>query len=243
MPGVHKNRPRRKGGDDDEPIASGVSKLTETINARMLSIPQGPPKQGDEEAKQNFVLNLVRLREQRFTIAECAVKMGVSESTVKNYLQEPLYKEMQDLIVSESKNIGHQLISEVIPMAIEKMVDLMNDRKVSPFVQFKAAETLLTFAGYSEPHEESKSDSRTDVVKFLKDVDEKKKQQNVYNINNVNIVQAEGKEDGSIVESIPVLPEGVAPEMARFYEPVGPGGTLPSGFSKKRQLPERKGES
>jgi predicted transcriptional regulator len=237
MPGVHKNRPRRKG-DDDEPTESGVSKLTETINSRMLTLPQGPPR--TEEDKQNFFLNLVRLREQRFTIDECAAKMGVSPSSIKNYMQEPLYKETQEMIIAESKQTGHQLIAEVIPQAIGKMVELMHDKKVSPFVQFKAAETLLTFAGFSEPRETAQSDSRVEVAKFLKDVDEKKRQ-NVYNINNVNIVQSEGKEDGSIVESIPALPEGVPPEMAKYWEPVEAGGKLPASFRKNRQpLPSEK---
>lgn len=232
MPGVHKNRPRRKGGDD-ESTGSGVSKLTETINSRMLTLPQGPPK--DEESKQNFFLNLVRLREQRFTIDECADKMGVSPSSIKNYMQEPLYKETQEMIIAESKQTGHQLIAEVIPQAIGKMVELMHDNKVSPFVQFKAAETLLTFAGYSEPRETAQSDSRADVAKFLREV-EAKKQATTINITNVNVThQAEEKGDGSIVESIPALPEGVAPEMARYYEHVGAGGKLPASFRKNRQ--------
>lgn len=222
MPGVHKNRPRRKG-NDDESAPSGISRLTETINSRMLTIPQGPPR--TEEDKQNFFLNLVRLREQRFTIDECAEKMGVSPSSIKNYMSEPLYKETQEIIIAESKQIGHQLISEVIPQAIGKMVELMHDTKVSPFVQFKAAETLLTFAGYSEPRETAQSDSRADVAKFLREVDAKKQAATI-NITNVNVTQQiEEKGEGGIVESVSSFPM------------VEPGGKLPAQFRRNRQLP------
>jgi hypothetical protein len=236
MPGVHKNRPRRKGRgtEEEQPPGERVSSLVQVLRDRRHPIPKGPPK--SEEDKIVFFANLVRLREEGLTIEKCALELDVSPSSIKNYMAEPLYKETQEQMIAEAKQTGHLLISEVVPMAVEGLVDLANDNLVSPFVRFKCFETLLTFAGFGEPREEAKADSRADVAKFLKDVDDKKKQ-NVYNINNVNIVQSEGKEDGSIVESIPALPEGIPPEMARFYEPVEPGGKLPASFRKNRSAP------
>jgi predicted transcriptional regulator len=204
------------------------------LRDRRHPIPKGPPK--SEEDKIVFFANLVRLREEGLTIDRCALELGVSKASISNYMAEPLYKETQEQMISEAKQTGHLLISEVVPMAVEGLVDLANDNLVSPFVRFKCFETLLTFAGFSEPRETAKADSRTEVAKFLRDVDEKKRQ-NVYNINNVNIVQAEGKEDGGIVESVPALPEGVPQEMARYYEFVEPGGKLPASFRKNRNAP------
>lgn len=195
--------------------ASTITQLQKLLNSQLLPLPKGPPK--TEEEKQAFFVNLVRLKEQRLTNSECGERLGVSERTICNYTSEPLYEETRSLMISDAKENGHMLLSEIIPHAVAKLFDLLNDK--SGFVQFKAAETILAFSGYSFPREDAKSDSRDGVAQFLREVEERRRQQTVVNVQ-INQV------DGRTVDS-------VAQEITSFsYEPVQAGGRLPASFAR-----------
>jgi len=237
MPGISHGSKHKKPKDDgnrDENHSvtdkSSFSALSQVIRGRMIPIPKGPPR--DEESKQQFFVNLVRLREERFTIPECALELGVSERTISSYMQEPLYKETQEMMVSEAKQVGHLLISEVIPMAVEGLVELASNASISPFVRYKCYAELLNYAGFNEPKESAHIDSRTEVTHFLKEVEQKRRNTTV-NIQNLNINSGEEKkgEESTVVESVP-------PELAAYSIPVEAGGKLPAVFRQPRQSSE-----
>src|SRR5467141_156875 len=115
MPGVHRNSPRRndRKGTEDPLITDRyqVSSLVQVLRDRRHPISKGPPK--TEEEKTVFFANLIRLREEGLTIEKCAIEMGVCERSIRNYLAEPLYKELQEQMIADAKNMGHLMISEV----------------------------------------------------------------------------------------------------------------------------------
>ena len=217
-----------------------LNQLHGLLEQRLLPCPPGLPQ--SEEEEYAFTLNLVRLKAMRMTTRECALKMGVSVGTVKSYLGGESYKEMRERLVADTKDRGHLLVSEILDDAMRVHHDLMLNAK-SEFVKLKCVELAYESAGLRQPKEEAKGDSRDAVAIFLKQVEEKRRQQPVYNIQNVNVTQQTEEKGDQIVESVPQLPPGVPAEMARFHEQVGPGGTLPPSFRassdlrKKRDLP------
>jgi transcriptional regulator with XRE-family HTH domain len=234
MPGVKRNAPRKTRVNRATPSELPVkSVLNQLIDSRLMPLPQGVPQ--TEEAKQIFIINLVRLREQRLTKPECAAKLGVSESTISRYINEPAFRETQETMIGDAKEMGHVLISELIADAVGVLYELMSDQQVSPFVRYKAATELLDKAGYGEPRDEAQADSRAGVVEFLKDVEEKKKQQNIY-IENLNITP---EKEGSpmIVESDALV--GVPLELRPYYQMVKAGGSLPDEFKVRQSPPVR----
>lgn len=238
MPGVHRNEPRKNLVNKDKD--SGLPRtnlIDQVIDSRLTPLPKGVPR--TEEDKQIFLVNLVRLREQRLTKAECAERLGVSERTIANYMAEPAYREAQELLISEAKQSGHVILSELISEAIGTLYELMSDKAVSPFVRYKAATELLDKAGYNIPRDEQQADSRAGVAEFLKQVEEKKKQQNIY-IQNLNI-NGEQKEGGSalVVDSIP---EDTPVHLLPYYSIVKPGGGLPDQFVSSRKPPTARKE-
>ncbi len=227
MPGVKRNSKRRK---DSGEYVSGQSLVKQLIDSRLAPLPQGPPK--SEEDKQLFVINMVRLKEERFTLSEMAEKLGVSVSTIKNYMADPLYRETQETMIGDAKQLGHVLISELIPDAIATLYELMSDKLVSPFVRYKAATELLDKAGYNMERDEVKADSREGVMKFMRDLEESKRQQNTY-IENLNIIT--DRKEGSSPLVVESLPEGGIPEqLLPYYQTVAPGGGLPDSFKSNR---------
>src|SRR2546430_5098127 len=156
------------------------------------------------------------------TTREIAEKLGVSERTVANYMAEPIFRETQDMMISESKQMGHVLISELIADAVDVLYELMSDRKVSPFVRYKAATELLDKAGYGIERDEVKTDSRTGVAEFLREVEESKKSAQNFYIENLNIGEQAKEGSPFIVNSVP---ERVPAQLAPYYQMVKPGGS------------------
>lgn len=234
--GIDKTKAPAINAEGSRSHAATIGDLKKLLNSQLLPQPKGPPKPGDEEARQVFFVNLVRLKEQRLTNAECAERLGVSERSISTYLSEPLYAETRAMMVGDAKENGRMLLSEVIPYAVAKLFELLNDK--SGFVQFKAAETILAFSGYNLPHEEAQTDSRDGVAQFLREVDEKRR---MHTTVNVQINQVDGRVQDTVVESIPSEIPAIS---SRYEDHVLPGGKLPSSFGGPSQTPleKRKGE-
>ncbi len=146
--------PRRSHDDDDtcspREQAREVVSLAKSVNEHLVIL-QGSPH--TEEEKRATYLALARLKAQRKTREECALALGVSVRSVARYFADPLYEEVRNDLIAESKSRGHLLISETIYDAIETLFRLMHTAK-SEFVQYKAAEKLLDIAGYNVPRVE-----------------------------------------------------------------------------------------
>lgn len=214
-----------------------------------VGTPLGREPRSDSE-KREVYLQLVRLKAARKTHKECADILGVSVSTIANYVADPLYKEMQAELVSEAKDRGHVLIGELIDFSLEKMVALTSAQ--SEFVRFKALEYILNAAGFNLPREERGRDNQDGLTKFMDLLSssrgraEKPTQATVVN---VEVHTAGGGSDGaqpsslSTIEgslSFPSPQEGagtaalptektIPPELAQYYQQVLPGGKLPFG--------------
>jgi len=200
-----------------------LDQLRDLLEQRLLPCPPGLPQ--SEEEEQAFLINLVRLKCMRMTNRECAIKMGVSVGTIKDYLAGEAYQEMRDRLIADTRDRGHMRISEILDDATRVLHELMLNAK-SEFVRLKAVELAIEAGGLRQPKEEAKGDSRDSVAQFLKEV-EAKRQVNLA----ATVVAAE---QNGVVESLPVLPPGVSPELRRYQEHVGPGGTLPSSFRTGR---------
>lgn len=225
------SRKKAKSNSGNQNPIPENSNLSHVIAGKLLPIAAGPPR--TEEDKHDFFVNLVRLHcGQRLTAVECANRMGVSERSIRSYMAEPLYKEIQEQLIADSKQSGHLMISEVIPSSIDGLFSIAQDTNVSPFVRYKCYAELLNYAGYNEPQEESRTDSRSTVSQFMKEVEAKRQQQQpVYNIQNLNITP-DLTDKGKVVDSIP---ENIPPELHQYYSQVLPGGKLPESFRTEHE--------
>lgn len=176
-----------------------------------------PPKLGrppkDEEEKRAVFRALAYLKAGKLTNAECGQALDVSERSIVNYLNDPLYAEVQNELQSEAKNQGHTTISMLIDDALSVLFRLMHSAK-SEFVSYKAAEKLLDVAGYNMPREEAQRDNREEVSRFLELV---KTRASVNVQVNIQQVGTEGETKTQVVDA----------ELAPYYRPVLPGGKLP----------------
>lgn len=201
-----------------------IDELKGLLECRLLPCPPGPPRT-DEECRI-FYINLVRLKAMRLTNEECATRLGVGESTIRKYTADEYYQELRDEIVGDSKDRGHFLISELLDDATKVLYDLMINAK-SEFVRLKAVELAYESAGLKEPKDTVKRNARDEVAEFLKHVEAKRLAE-----------QQAATSVQQVVESLPALPPGISPELKKFYQPVGEGGTLPASFRSGRD--ERK---
>ncbi len=227
--------PRRRSHDiqDDNTRspreqATEITSLAKAISDRLV-IPQGSPR--TEEEKRATYLALARLKAQRFTREECAAALGVSVSSVARYLADPLYEEVCNDVMAESKQRGHFLISEIIDDAVEKLYTLMHTAK-SEFVQYKAAEKLLDIAGYNVPRVEQQRDSREGLLQFMKELEARRARQQppqvTVTINQQNNTTATPENQETVIEAASTpAPD---PALLPYSSPVQPGGKLPNDF-------------
>ncbi len=226
--------PRRSPHDDDNCSARSpreqaqeVVSLAKTISNRLVS-PQGSPR--TEEEKRATYLALARLKAQRFTREECAAALGVSVSSVARYLADPLYEEVRNDLIAESKSRGHLLISETTYDAIETLYTLMHTAK-SEFVQYKAAEKLLDIAGYNVPREEQQRDNREGLQRFMEILRERNARQQqpqvTVNIHQPHSAEAAADNQETMIEATTSAPD---PALPPYSSQVLPGGKLPNDF-------------
>jgi len=212
--------------------------LAALIESR-VGTPLGREPRSDDE-KREMYLQLVRLKAARKTHKECADAMGVSISTIANYVADPLYKEMQAELITEAKDRGHVLIGELIDYSLEKMVSLTSAQ--SEFVRFKALEYILNAAGFNLPREERGRDNQDGLTKFMEILSSRSTREKPQTVVNVEVHTGaesdEGKNGISVVESNLSFSSsqaegqdpgtrGVPPELAQYYQQVLPGGKLP----------------
>src|SRR5260221_66950 len=204
---------RRARLDDDDDERTPARQLS--LAARVLEDAK-PPKLGrppkDEEEKRSVFKALAYMKSGKLTNTECGQALDVSERSIVNYLNDPLYAEVQNELQSEAKNQGHTTISMLIDDALSVLYQLMHTAK-SEFVSYKAAEKLLDVAGFNMPREEQQRDNREEVSRFLELV----KTRASVNVQ-VNIQQVgEGETKTQVVDA----------ELAPYYRPVLPGGKMP----------------
>jgi hypothetical protein len=250
MPKYHyDSRAKKKPAEDEErEDVPEYTSLNEIVSTRLLPAVSGPPR--SEEEKRNFFTNLVRLKSQRMTHAQCAELLAVSERSIATYINDPLYKEIQADLITDAKDRGHVLISEVIDDAIGTIYSLMQVSK-SDFVRFKAAEKILTVAGYDIPRDEVQSDSREGVIKFLEKVAARQNQQPQVNISITTdppnhhasqIIDAEVVEHHDTTSNMSLTRgpgargDSLPAELQQYYEPVLPGGKLPGSSAPDPHL-------
>lgn len=231
---------RTRQEDDGKGAERAQLSLATSLLAAAPALPHlgGPPK--NDEEKRAVLEALVHLKSVGKTNKECASALEVSERSIVNYLNDPLFDEIQQELQGRARSLGHTTIAGLIPSAIAKLAYLVNHAQ-SEFVGFKAAETLLNFAGYNLPPQEQKRDNLDELTKFLEEVKARRSgggsvpsQVNV----NVSVVGQPSQE--VIVEStvseveppvaLPVKAEGrqeVSPELAQYYQIVQPGGFIP----------------
>ncbi len=206
--------------------AREVVSLAKALNDRLV-IPQGSPH--TEEEKRATYQALARLKAQRKTREECALALGVSVRSVARYLADPLYEEVRNDLIAESKSRGHLLISEIIDDALEKLYTLMHTAN-SEFVQFKAAEKLLDIAGYNVPRVEQQRDNREGLLQFMKELEARRARQQppqvTVTINQQNNTTATPENQETMIEAASTP----APAIPPYTSQVLPGGKLPADF-------------
>lgn len=206
----------------------------------------------DEEEKETLYTELVRLRQNRYTNRECAEKMGLSLRTIMNYQQDPFYTEVEQNLILEQKQRGHLLIADAIPGAVQKLWELGHSA-TSEFVQFKAMETLLKYAGYETPPDIRQKEGNSEVLEFLAKLEQRgispsssKKTQVQVNVQITNTSSPSTSstssltQEGMIIDAVPVAQQqaqeegqheesyyGVADPVLAYQIPLLPGGRLP----------------
>jgi hypothetical protein len=222
--------PRRHSHDDDNcsprEQTKEVVSLAKAVSDRLV-IRQGPPH--TEEEKRATYLALARLKAQRFTREECAAALGVSVSSVARYLADPLYEEVRNDHMAESKQRGHFLISEAIDDALDVIYSLMHTGK-SEFVRYKAAEKLLDIAGYNVPRVEQQRDNREGLLQFMRELESRRERQQppqvTVNIHQQNNTTATPENQETMIEAASTP----APALPPYSSQVLPGGKLPDDF-------------
>jgi hypothetical protein len=229
-------RKRSRRDDDDEESFAGnesgstaIVPLSDQLMKHVLISPVGPPRTPEE--KQAFFEMLVRLKAQRRTHQECADQLGVSVRSISTYLDDPLYHEIQQGLIAHAKDRGHLMISETIGDAIDTLYNLMMGKTKSEFTRYKAAEKLLDVAGFNQPREEGRIDTREGILKFMDEVRQRQQQTIISIQTNVSSpthpevsisdeVIVDGSAENRHTEYIP-------PHLQKYYIPVEPGGRLP----------------
>lgn len=199
--------------------------VRDLLQTKMLPITKGAPR--NDEEKRVFITNLIRLQEQRCTAQQCADTLGVSRGTIHNYMRDPLYTEIQNEIISYAKDTGHVTLSDLIDDAISELYNLMHTAK-SEFTRFKAIELVLEATGYKMEREQAKTDSREGVKRFLEEVEARRRQQTVVNVQ-INQMPSDVRvthDEGTVVEST------VPNELVPYQQHVLPGGKLPDSFAQ-----------
>ena len=236
------SKKKHEDEDDDDEQTPSSPPLSIAEQQLLVLVPLGRPPRTEEEKHEVFV-HLIRLKENRRTNKECAETLGISERTVVNYLSDPYYGELVQMLQQDAKQRGHLLISDVIDEAVGKLYGLMHSAK-SEFVQYKSAEYLLKMAGYEVPQEQRERDNQADVIEFLSKLGTQGKKPQVQvnvQINNQpsssqtaqnateNVIEA------SIDESMTIHPSLLTQghehaeneELAQYLRPMLPGGKIP----------------
>jgi hypothetical protein len=222
-----------KNDDDDEEISEQPLLIAQRHLVNMQPLGRAYITEDEKLAVYSM---LARLKENRKTNAECADILSVSPRTITNYLADPYYGEVEQMLIHEAKRRGHLQISDVIDDAINKLNTLMTTAR-SEFVQYKSAEYLLKISGYENEVAERERDNQADVIKFLSDLEKSKKNRVQVNIQ-VNQSQpiettVDAQVDATALQlSAPLILnsreiEDEDDELAQYLRPMLPGGKLP----------------
>lgn len=125
----------------------------------------GRPPKTDQEKRETYQA-LALLRNARMTYEECAQRLGVSVSSVRNYIADPFFQEVQADMAQQSRAAGFVSVGALVQDAIATMIELMRDAK-SEFVRYKAAEQITRLAGMEEPQQALQRDDTRDVGRVL----------------------------------------------------------------------------
>lgn len=194
----------------------------------------------DDSVKRRLLRRLIRLKQDRKTNRECAQVLEVSERTVYNYINDPMYAEMQQEMSASARDEGHVRLAETISEAIDELYVIMKNGD-SEFVRFKAAEALLNYNGYNVPREQKMENSKTEYDRFMRLVDEKLKH---HTLSQVNIsIHTDGPHTRNEMNALPAGPivdadadanseifdgNDLPPDLQKYAITVLPGGKLPS---------------
>ncbi len=206
-----------------------------------------PPK--SETEKRECFRTLAMLQNARLTYDECAAKMGVSRSTIHNWLVDPLYQTVQYELAQETRAAGFVSVGALVQDAIATLAQLMRDAK-SEFVRYKAAEQVTKLAGMEEPQQLQLADDSREVASILEAIRLRHSQGVQVTVNVASASTSPAPEpSATVVESnlaLPMATEEEASEnslfslieqqqlleqqrqMAEEYnQPMMPGGRLP----------------
>jgi len=219
----------RKPSDDSDEAQNGKKKKSDISASAKLHYLENLvdkaqiPHQGrlpkDEEEKRRVLRSLAILRAGH-TIQECADQFGVSDTTIENWLKDPLYVTEQQTTQADVRSAGFIGVATLVPEAIGMVAEIMRTAN-SAFVQLQAAQYLLKLAGMETPQVAAQVDEKRGIANFLEQVRIRAETIQV----NVQINQV-GSEPAQVVNAAP----GV--EIAGY----APGDILsPSDFLQLQQ--------
>lgn len=208
----------------------------------------------NEEEKRLVFRQLALLKSARQTHEECALRLGASRSTIAEWLNDPLYREIQQDLTQSARSSGFVSAGELVQDAIATIYHLMQ-HDPSGFVRYKSAEYLLKIAGMELPPSEAQTDDSREIAHLLETIRLRSDGPQVSaNQQNITVdIHVSGPETGiperQVVDADPVdnatgflspseRAKLVAQQQAMLSEyelPMLPGGKIPS--------PENDGES
>jgi hypothetical protein len=122
-----------------------------------------------EEEKRTVFRQLALLKSARQTHEECALRLGASRSTIAEWLNDPLYREIQQDLTQSARSSGFVSAGELVQDAIATIYHLMQ-HDPSGFVRYKSAEYLLKIAGMELPPSETQADDSREIAHLLETI-------------------------------------------------------------------------
>lgn len=196
----------------------------------------------NEDEKRLVFRELALLKSARMTHEECAAKLGASRSTIAEWLNDPLYREIQQDLTQSARSAGFVSAGELVQDALATIYHLMQ-HDPSGFVRYKSAEYLLKIAGMELPPSESQSDDSREIAHLLETIRLRAGNQQVaapqINVDirvsgesrEAQVVDADPQEMGSGFLSPTERARLIAQQQAMLDEydvPMLPGGKIPT---------------
>lgn len=123
----------------------------------------------NEEEKRIVFRQLALLKSARQTHEECALRLGASRSTIAEWLNDPLYREVQQDLTQSARTSGFVSAGELVQDALATIYHLMQNDP-SGFVRYKSAEYLLKISGMELPPSESQADDSREIAHLLETI-------------------------------------------------------------------------